>query len=108
VSSRTRIAQMPAVPTVAEAALPGFEAATWYGVVSPAGLRAEVPQKRHGAIHSVLQLPEARDYMAPLGFIAAGEGPKECADIMRADLKKWARVIAVRKNHKYLFLLNFY
>jgi tripartite-type tricarboxylate transporter receptor subunit TctC len=93
VSSRTRITQMPTVPTVAEAALPGFEAATWYGVVAPAGLQADVLQKLHAGIHSVLQLPEARDYMATLGFYPAGEGPKEFAEIIRADLEKWARVI---------------
>ncbi len=93
VSSRTRITQMPAVPTVAEAALPGFEAATWYGVVGPAGLHAEVLHKLNAGIHSVLQIPEARDYMATLGFYPAGNGPKEFAEIIRADLEKWARVI---------------
>ncbi len=93
VSSRTRIAQMPAVPTVAEAALPGFEAATWYGVVAPAGVAAELLQKLHAGIHGVLQLPEARGYMGTLGFTPTGEGPKEFADIIRADLQKWERVI---------------
>lgn len=93
VSSRARITQAPTVPTVAEAALPGFEAATWYGVVAPAGLRADVLQKLHSGIHSVLQMPEARDYMATLGFYPAGDGPKEFTDIIRTDLNKWERVI---------------
>lgn len=93
VSSRTRITQMPAVPTVAEAALPGFEAATWYGVAAPAGLRIEVLQKLHAGILSVLQQPDARDYMATLGFYSAGDGPQEFAAIIRTDLEKWERVI---------------
>ena len=97
VSSRTRIAQAPAVPTVAEAALPGFEAATWYGVAAPAGLRADVLQKLHSGIDGVLQLPEARDYMASLGFYPAGDGPKAFAEIIRADLEKWERVIRNQK-----------
>ncbi len=93
VSSRTRIALAPTVPTVAEAALPGFEAATWYGVAAPAGVPADVLQKLHSGIHGVLQLPEARDYMATLGFAPVGDGPKAFADVMRADLVKWERVI---------------
>ena len=93
VSSRTRIAQMPAVPTVAEAALPGFEAATWYGVVAPAGVAADILQRLHAGIHGVLQLPEARGYMGTLGFIPTGEGPQEFAAIIRADLQRWERVI---------------
>jgi tripartite-type tricarboxylate transporter receptor subunit TctC len=93
VSSRARIAQAPLVPTVAEAALPGFEAATWYGVVAPAGLNADVQLKLHGGILSVLQSPEALAYMATLGFYPAGDGPNEFAAIIRADLAKWGRVI---------------
>lgn len=93
VSSRTRIVLAPDVPTVAEAALPGFEAATWYGVVAPAGVHPEILQKLHGGILGVLQLTEARDYMASLGFAPAGDGPREFADIIRADLVKWERVI---------------
>ena len=62
-------------------------------MVAPAGVAAELLQKLHAGIHGVLQLPEARSYMGTLGFIPTGEGPKEFADIIRADLQKWERVI---------------
>ena len=92
VSSRKRIASAPEVPPVGDT-LPGFEATTWYGVLAPARVPDEIVQKLHAGMHAVLQLPEARTYMATLGFDPTGEGPKEFADIIRADLEKWGKVI---------------
>jgi tripartite-type tricarboxylate transporter receptor subunit TctC len=92
VSSRQRIAAAPAVPPVADT-LPGFEAATWYGVLAPARVPSEIVQKLHAGMYAALQLPEARAYMATLGFDAAGAGPKEFAEVIRADLDKWGRLM---------------
>lgn len=92
VSSRQRIAAAPDVPPVADT-LPGFEAATWYGVLVPARVPADVVQKLHTGMATVLQLPEARAYMATLGFTPAGDGLREFAEIIRTDLDKWGKVI---------------
>ncbi len=92
VSSRRRIGLAPDVPPVGDT-LPGFEAATWYGVLAPARVPNEIIQKLHSGMYAVLQLPEARAYLATLGFDPTGEGPSEFADIIRADLDKWGKVI---------------
>jgi len=92
VSSRERIALAPEVPPVADT-LPGFEAATWYGVLAPARVPNEIVQKLHTGMHAVLQLPEARKHMATLGLNPAGASPAEFADIIRLDLEKWGKVI---------------
>lgn len=59
----------------------------------PGRLRSKLLQKLHAGIHGVLQLPDARDYRASLGFYPAGDGPAEFSGIIRADLEKWERVI---------------
>jgi tripartite-type tricarboxylate transporter receptor subunit TctC len=92
ISSRKPITAAPEVPPLADT-LPGFEAATWYGVLAPARVPADVVQKLHTGMYAVLQLPEARAYMATLGFDPAGDGPREFAEIIRADLDKWGKVI---------------
>jgi tripartite-type tricarboxylate transporter receptor subunit TctC len=92
VSSRKRIASAPDVPPVGDT-LPGFEATTWYGVLAPARVPNDIIQRLYSGMSAVLQLPEARTYMATLGFDATGEGPKEFADIIHADLERWGKVI---------------
>ncbi len=92
VSSGKRISAAPDVPPVADT-LPGFEAATWYGVLVPARVPADIVQKLHAGNHAVLQMPEARVYMATLGFSPAGAGPREFAEIIRLDFEKWGKVI---------------
>ena len=92
VSSRKPIPSAPEVPPVAET-LPGFEAQTWYGVLAPARVPADIIQKLYTGMHAVLQMPDARAYMGTLGFDPTGEGPKDFAEIIRNDLERWGKVI---------------
>jgi tripartite-type tricarboxylate transporter receptor subunit TctC len=92
ISSRKSITSAPEVPPVADT-LPGFEAQTWYGVLAPARVPADIVQKLHAGMYAVLQLPEARTYMATLGLDPTGEGPKEFSIIIRDDLERWGRII---------------
>ena len=64
VSSATRIAELPEVPTVAESGYPGFEADQWYGVVAPAGTPPDVVERLNAAINRALGSPEVRSPLA--------------------------------------------
>jgi tripartite-type tricarboxylate transporter receptor subunit TctC len=93
VSSATRIAATPAVPTVSESGLPGFEARTWYGVLAPARTPPEIVQKLSTDIGTVLHQPEVLGYLAKTGFDAVGNSPEAFLGVIRADMAKWGRVI---------------
>jgi tripartite-type tricarboxylate transporter receptor subunit TctC len=93
VSSSSRIAAAPEIPTVAESGLPGFEARTWYGVLAPAKTPAEIVQKVSADIGSVLRQPDVAGFLAKSGFDAIASSPDEFAAIIRADMEKWGKVI---------------
>jgi tripartite-type tricarboxylate transporter receptor subunit TctC len=97
VSSLTRIAAAPEVPTVAESGFPGFEARTWYGVLAPARTSADIVQKLYTEIGSALRQPEITSYLASAGFDAVGNRPDEFLAVMRADMAKWDKVIRAVK-----------
>ncbi|MBI4189379.1 MAG: tripartite tricarboxylate transporter substrate binding protein [Betaproteobacteria bacterium] len=93
VSSPARIAAAPDVPTVAEAGLPGFEASTWFGILAPARLPAELLQTLHGEITKALLSSDVRNQVITLGFNPIGNTPEAFAGVIRGDLVKWERVI---------------
>ena len=93
VSSPKRWPTVPQLPTVAESGLPGFEAATWYGVLAPAGTPPAVVNKLQSDAAGALQDPEVNAYVAKLGFAAIGNTSSEFADVIRRDMAKWGKVI---------------
>ena len=93
VSSPARWPTVPQVPTVAESGLPGFEAATWYGVLAPAATPAPITSKLHGDIAGALQQPDVRNYAAEMGFQTIGNKPDEFAEVIRRDMQKWGKLL---------------
>ena len=94
VSSRSRVAAVPELPTVEQSGFSGFEASTWYGVLAPARTPSEIVQKLHADIAVVLQLPEVRNYLATTGFDAVGNTPAEFAEVIRVDMAKWGKILS--------------
>jgi tripartite-type tricarboxylate transporter receptor subunit TctC len=90
-AKRARI--MPELPTVAEAGVPGFEAATWHGVLVPAGTPTAIVDRLNAEINRMLQLPDVRDRLTALGAEIIGGTPKEFADHIQREIPKWAKVI---------------
>ncbi len=97
VSSASRIAVAPEVPTVAESGYPGFEARTWYGVLTPARTSADIVQKLQAEIALGLRQPEVASYLKRVGFDAVGNSPDQFLSVIRADMEKWGRVIRAAK-----------
>ncbi len=93
VTSTTRAAALPDVPTVAEAGVPGFEASSWFGLLAPAGTPPDVVAKLNAAANAWLASPDARDKLLAQGAIAAGGTPEDFAKHIAAETAKWAKVV---------------
>ena len=93
VTSATRAAALPDVPTVAEAGLPGFEATSWFGVLAPAGTPQAIVAKLNVEIARWLATPEAQERLRGQGANAAGGSPEDFAKHIAAETAKWAKVV---------------
>ncbi|MGZ9065737.1 MAG: tripartite tricarboxylate transporter substrate binding protein [Burkholderiales bacterium] len=92
VTTQQRFAQLPGVPTMAEAGLPGFEADAWYGVFAPAATPRDIIANLSEHINRVVQLPDVREAYAKAGLEPAGGTPQQFNARFIADYKKWAKV----------------
>jgi tripartite-type tricarboxylate transporter receptor subunit TctC len=94
VSGPRRSPGFPDLPTVAEAGVPGYEAATWSGVIAPAGLPRPIVEKLNAAINRAINSQPFKDRFAMIGDEPAGGTPDEFAHLIRKDSAKWADVVA--------------
>jgi len=83
----------PDVPTVAEAAFPGFEAITWYGMFVPAGTPAAIVTRLNTELVKILRQPEFRDWLVAQGADPAPGTPEELALFVKAELVKYAKIV---------------
>ena len=93
VTTPKRWSELPDVPTVAEAGVPGYEATLWLNLSAAAGTPPEIIQRLYSETAKALQDPELRH-----SFIAAGVeptllGPQELGTFMRAEYDKWGKVV---------------
>jgi tripartite-type tricarboxylate transporter receptor subunit TctC len=93
VSSPTRLAPLPEVPTVAESGFAGFEADQWYGVVAPAGTPPAVVARLNAEINKALHLPEVAQQLAVEGATPMPGTPQAFADLIARELPRWAEVV---------------
>jgi tripartite-type tricarboxylate transporter receptor subunit TctC len=93
VMSLARIAQLPAVPTVNETVIPGFEVSSWYGLCAPTGTPAPILDKVHADLVAVLNLPDLQQRFKDMVIEIAPTSREEFAQFMRAETARWAKVI---------------
>jgi len=93
VSGEKRSALLPDVPTIAESAIPGFEASTWWGILAPAGTPAAVVAEVNGKLAAALTHRDVMDRIAALGADLAGGPPQRLADHLNAEIPKWREVV---------------
>ena len=84
---------IPEVPTVAESGVPGFETASWYGVLAPAGAPQTIVERLNREIAAIIRQPDVRERMAGEGADAAGGSPEEFALHIKRELARWSQVI---------------
>jgi len=93
VTTATRWPDLPEVPTVAQAGVPGYEAALWVAVIAPAATPSEIVQRLHAEIGKALQDAELLQGLRAAGIAPNLKSPQELAAFMRAEHEKWGRVV---------------
>lgn len=93
VTSPQRLAQLPDVPTVAEAGLPGYDSTGWFGVVAPAGMPAADVARLNTALNEALNDAQIRTSIRNLGVEPAPGTPEAFGRYIAAETAKWSQVI---------------
>ena len=94
-TSARRWEQMPDIPTVAEAGLPGFEVENWYGFIGPRGTPPARVALLHREINRSLEMPDVKARLGTLGIVPfLLPTPEAFGDYIRAETKKYGKVLA--------------
>lgn len=93
VSGARRSANLPAVPTMAEAGVPGYEATTWYALLAPAGVRSDVVTRLNMEIGRILADPAVLEKLGKQGIEPMTMSPPQLADYMTSEIDKWSAVV---------------
>lgn len=97
VTSAKRSPALPELPTVAESGVPGYEFILWYGLIGPAGIPDGIVRRLNAEIGKVLEDPEVRKRLASQGVNAEPSTPQAFADLIAAELKRYAKVVKKTK-----------
>jgi tripartite-type tricarboxylate transporter receptor subunit TctC len=93
VTSAERSAAAPDIPTIAEAALPGFEAATWFGLVAPVATPRDIVGRLNGEVQRVFAQGDTKQRFADIGMTIAESTPDALDALIKAEIAKWSKVI---------------
>jgi len=93
VSSPQRADQLPKVPTIAEAGVPGYEVAAWNGLCVPAGTPEAIINKLNAALLDAMAQPEIKERMYKLGSSVSPLTPAQYQQFVLAEADKWAEVL---------------
>jgi tripartite-type tricarboxylate transporter receptor subunit TctC len=93
VTSLQRSASLPHLPTIAEAALPGFDAVAWFGVVGPANLPAAMVSTLHRTALATLGQADVKQRLFNSGVDVRTLGPDEFARYIASEIQRWAKVV---------------
>lgn len=94
VTGARRAIELPEVPTIAEAGLPGYEATTWFALLAPAKTPGTVVNRLSSEVIAVLQSPDLRQHFRAQGADVVASSPGELGDHMRSEYAKWGKVLA--------------
>jgi tripartite-type tricarboxylate transporter receptor subunit TctC len=92
VTTKTRSAIVPEIPTLAESGYPGFEFSTWQGVVGPAGMPPDVVARLNAEIRKIMAVPDMKQQFLALGTDAATGTPEEFGTLVAGEVEKIKRV----------------
>ncbi|MDD2546258.1 MAG: tripartite tricarboxylate transporter substrate binding protein [Burkholderiaceae bacterium] len=93
ISTATRSGDLPNVPTIAEAGVPGYEATSWFGMFAPAATPAPVLAKIHAALGKVLANPEVKKKIDDQGGEPVNETSEAFAAFIQKETQKWGKVV---------------
>ena len=93
VTSAQRAATAPEIPTIAEVALPGFEAATWFALVAPTGTPREIVLRLNAEVTRLVGQADTQKRFADLGMTIGPGSPEALDGYIRSEIGKWSQVI---------------
>jgi tripartite-type tricarboxylate transporter receptor subunit TctC len=93
VSGGTRLSTLAELPTIAEAGVPGYEAAGWFGLLVPAGTPGDLVARLNREVNRMHALPEVRERLLELGAEPASTTPQQFGEFIRRENAKWGRFI---------------
>jgi len=93
VTGAKRSPQLPDVPTVAEAGVPGYEAYVWMGLLAPKATSAPIIERLHRELAAILATEEVKRYMDGAGMEIVGSTPAQFGAFYRSEKALWAKVI---------------
>jgi tripartite-type tricarboxylate transporter receptor subunit TctC len=97
ITALRRSPALPDLPTVAESGVPGYQAASWYGMLAPAKTPRAIVMKLNGEVAHIAQLPEVRERLAADAATPGGNSPEEFGAYIRGELARWKTVIEQAK-----------
>jgi len=92
VTSAKRTALLPDVPTLEESGIAGFDLWSWWGIVGPAGMPANVVNALNSEIGKMLNSPELNNFLSNEGAEAETMTPQQFGDLMRLETERWIKV----------------
>lgn len=92
---RSRI--MPDVPTIAEQGLPGFDVASWFGIMAPAQTPGPIVQRLHAEIAKIVETPDMTKFLLTQGAEPMLMDPPKFSEFLRAETEKWGKVVREAK-----------
>ena len=97
VSTKERFPPLPDLPTIDQSGLKGFDASSWQGVVTPAGVPRDIVSRIYTELARMLKAPDNREKILGMGGIASGITPEEFAAFIKVEMEKWAKVAKAAK-----------
>jgi tripartite-type tricarboxylate transporter receptor subunit TctC len=97
VATAKRSSALPDVPTIAEAALPGFEVTTWFGALAPAKTPKELVVKLNAEMVKILNMPDVRKRLLEAGAEPVGSTPDEMAAQIKKETEEFAKIVKQAK-----------
>jgi len=88
---RSRV--MPEIPTVAEQGLPGFNVASWFGIMAPANTPGAIVQRLYGEIAKITETAEMRKFLLSQGAEPMVMDPPKFSAFLRVETEKWGKVV---------------
>jgi tripartite-type tricarboxylate transporter receptor subunit TctC len=93
ITTNSRSTLAPAIPTMDEAGVPGYETSIWNGILAPAGTPKDIVHRLHETIVQILKSPQAQERYANVGAEIRYNAPEEFRALIVAEMAKWRKVI---------------
>jgi tripartite-type tricarboxylate transporter receptor subunit TctC len=97
ITSPTRHPQLPEVATVAEQAMPGFEAEAWWGLLAPVNTPAQITARMHAEVTGALKTPALQQHLNQQALTVVASSPDAFGKFLANEVARWARVVRDNK-----------